>query len=132
MHTWYLHPIRCRPQQRGGGGCGSSTLAPKGDIIGALHRKLSNGGAPPVVRPQYASEELQVLSGLDERLVDVLRSGDIRLVRSSWAIDPSVTRIIRRQGLEELERRGVASPLLTKEEAVSLIQRCERCVGALS
>lgn len=74
---------------------------------------------------------IRALSHLDERLVEVLRAGDIRLVRVSWLVESSVTRIERRQQLEACDHEE-CSPLLSEEEAVELVQRGTRCVGAVT
>jgi hypothetical protein len=72
------------------------------------------------------SEALGQLASLDDRLEEVLREGDIRLFHSKWLLkqEPSY-RIQRRQDLDE-------AALLSCEEAVELIRRRNRCVGALT
>ena len=74
------------------------------------------------------------LTALDDRLIEVLGAGDIRLVRSAWLLaQPAGYRIVRRQDLEALERTGVSpSPLLRPDEAVALVREGRRCVGALT
>ena len=72
-----------------------------------------------------------ILSELDDSLVERLRADDIRLLRPSWLLQPSVKRILRRQELEALEQQG-ESPLLRPEEAVALIKQGKRGVGALT
>ena len=74
---------------------------------------------------------LRISSQLDDRLCKRLLNGDIRLVRSSWLCQPSVERILRRQDLEELERKG-ESPLLSPQEAVELVRKRNRGMGALT
>ena len=70
------------------------------------------------------------LSILDNRVVEVLQAGHIRLVRSSWVLQqPDDYRIERRQ---ELERYKDASPLLSPDEAVALIRKGTRSAGVLS
>ena len=77
-------------------------------------------------------DPVRTLSKLDEeQLVPVLQQGDIRLLRPSWLLQPSITRISWRQDLEALERQG-ESPLLSPAEAVALIKQGNRCVGALT
>jgi len=79
-----------------------------------------------------ASLEVRILSSLDDRLVWVLHTGDIRLLRTAWLLSqPEGYRIQNRQKLEELEKAG-ESPLLTREEAVKLIRQGNRGVGGLS
>ena len=79
------------------------------------------------------NDPMQMLSKLDEeRLVASLLSEDIRLVRREWLLaQPDSYRLQRRQELEMLEQAG-ASPLLSGEEAVSLIRNAKREVGVLS
>ena len=87
-----------------------------------------------------ASEEaahgklLRKLSEFDDRLVEVLREGDIRLVRATWVrTQPPGCLLPRRQELEALGPLGtVPSPLLSCEEAVTLIRGSGRGVGVLS
>ena len=76
---------------------------------------------------------MRVLSQLDDRLIERLEAGDIRLCRVSWLMQPTVTRIMRRQELEELELSGVnPSPLLRPSEAAALVRRGSRSAGALT
>lgn len=78
-----------------------------------------------------AGGALSALSKLDDRLIDVLYSGDIKLIRASWLREqPPAYQIERRQDLEV--RRSTPSPLLSPEEAVQLLKRCDRSVGVLS
>ena len=74
------------------------------------------------------------LTALDDRLVRVLEVGDIRLVRAAWLLaQPEGYRIQRRQDLEALEQSGASpSPLLSPEEAVTLIRKGNRSAGVLS
>ena len=74
------------------------------------------------------------LTALDDKLVEVLRSGGIRLVNTKWLLaQPADYRMPRRQELERLERSGVSpSPLLSPVQAVALIRRGDRSVGVLS
>ena len=89
-------------------------------------------GAPP--------EIIRVLSGLDDRLADALRAGDIKLLRVSWLRrlrrllrQPNERRLKRRQELEALFLApGKKPPLLSAEEAVALLRRGNRGVGALT
>jgi hypothetical protein len=97
--------------------------------------------AKAVERPEQAkattalnADVRMALTALDDRLVDVLGMGHIRLVRSAWLLaQPEEYRIEKRQELEVLEQSGVSpSPLLTSEEAVVLIQKGDRSAGVLS
>jgi hypothetical protein len=89
-------------------------------------------GAPP--------EIIRVLSGLDDRLADALRAGDIKLLSVSWLRrlrrlrrQPNRRRLKRRQELEALFlASGKKSPFLSAEEAVALLRRGNRGVGALT
>ena len=77
----------------------------------------------------------EALSTLDSRLLGALQRGDIRLVSSTWlcAEHSREFRIQRRQVLEKEERSGpLPSPLVPPEEAVRLLQRGDRSVGALT
>ena len=90
---------------------------------------------PPQPSPPLENELARALSTLDERLAKALvQSAEgglvpIRLVRASWLLDQP--RILRRQDLEALESQG-QSPLLSPDEAVALIRKCDRSVGVLS
>ena len=79
-------------------------------------------------------ELLAALTALDDPLVEVLGRGDIRLVRTAWALaQPADYVMPRRQELESLERSGASpSPLLSPEEAVAVIRRGTRSAGVLS
>ena len=78
------------------------------------------------------SPAMLALSSLDDRLIERLSCGDIRLLRCSWLLSqPSTYRIQRRQDLQELDGRS-DSPLLSPDEAVALVQRCDRSAGVLS
>ena len=74
------------------------------------------------------------LTSLDDRLIEVLGNGDIRLVRSEWLLaQPDVFLMVNRQALEEFELRGVSpSPLLHPDEAAEDVRRGNRSVGALT
>eukprot|EP00900_Chrysochromulina_parva_P001866 jgi/Chrpa1/11680/Chrysochromulina_OHIO_Genome00022100-RA len=85
-------------------------------------------------------EMIRVLSGLDDRLAEALRAGDIKLLRVSWLRrlrrllrQPNGRRLKRRQELEALFLApGKKSPFLSAEEAVALLRRGNRGVGALT
>ena len=74
------------------------------------------------------------LSALDNRLLAVLGTGAIRLVRVEWLqSQPDGFRMPYRQQLEELELRGASpTPLLSPEEAVQLIRRGDRSAAAVT
>ncbi|KOO28104.1 hypothetical protein Ctob_010045, partial [Chrysochromulina tobinii] len=135
---------------RGGMGAGASALtgeSPDADIKAAYEgasaqersvflvkvgeqekRKLAMGAPPEIIR---------VLSGLDDRLADALRAGDIKLLSVSWLRrlrrQPNKRRLKRRQELEALFlASGKKSPFLSAEEAIALLRRGNRGVGALT
>ena len=90
----------------------------------------------PTVTMGPLPEIIRVLSGLDDRLADVLRAGDIKLLRVSWLRrlrgllrQPDWRSLKRRQELEALRAE---SPFLSAEEAVALLRRGNRGVGALT
>ena len=76
---------------------------------------------------------LGALRSLDKRLEAALTNGDIRLVRAAWllALPPGV-RLSRRQDLEAHKGTDAASPLLSPQEAVALLRKCNRGLGVLS
>ena len=79
-----------------------------------------------------ATDSIQVLSSLDDRLVAALATGAIRLVRTTWLLaQPQGYRIQTRQQLEQLEDGG-ESPLLLPDESVSLVLRGKRNAAVLS
>jgi hypothetical protein len=86
-------------------------------------------GAPP-------EEIVRVLSGLDDRLADALLAGDIKLLRVSWLrrlrglLRQPDWRLLKRR--QELEALRAESPFLSAEEAVALLRRGTRGVGALT
>ena len=89
--------------------------------------------AEPVGAP---SEMIRVLSGLDDRLAVALRDGDIKLLRVSWL--KRLRRLLRQPDWRSLRRRQelealrAESPFLSAEEAVALLRRGTRGVGALT
>ena len=124
-----------------GGGCALSMPEQAPAVM------ISAPGQPTTMKQQQMWEEsgssaaaasvFDVLSSLDDRLVAVLSRGDIRLLRASWLVSqPNGYRIKRRQELEQLELRldpgEKLGPLLSPDEAIALIRRGTRCVGALS
>ena len=105
-----------------------------------VHHSTPSGTAvvaaalPPA--PPVASEEAAALQALgddlDDRLIARLQAEDIRLLRPTWLLDqPETYRIEYRQQLEARERAG-ESPLLSADEAVALVRRGDRSVGALT
>ena len=106
-----------------------------------MHSKSKSfAGAVSQRRLQHATnrgrtrENHHTLAQLDNRLAEKLEVGAIRLVRVVWLIaQPPEYRMNRCQDLEKLERSGaIPSPLLTKKEAVDLLLKGSRSVGALS
>ena len=125
------------PELHNASGCKVNTLAsgsipgpPGSSSIPLVPRTTSRTFS----RRHILDEVLNELSKFDDRLCDVLRRGDIRLLRTSWLISQGEGyRIQTRQELEELERQGCSpSPLLLPEEAVALIRKCNRGAGALT
>ena len=96
------------------------------DVIDMVSPSATPGGMPLEMR--------QALSALDEQLIAVLRSGYIRLVRTSWLLaQPDGFHMPYRQVLEALEASGVTpSPLLSPDEAVALIEKGDRSACILS
>ena len=90
--------------------------------------------AEPLVASVLPTEVLSTLTRIDDRLVEVLARGDIRLVRVAWLHQQAEDFIMPyRQQLEAMESAGASpSPLLSPEEAVELIRRGDRSVGALT
>ena len=101
-------------------------------------RHLHDQAPAPATSEQAPIAELsttmRTLSELDDRLVERLQRGDIRLLRCSWLCSqPADLRLPTRQDLEQLEREGTTpSPLLSHDEAVKLIRQCDRSTGILS
>ena len=85
----------------------------------------------PSMLPRTPSDVLiRVLSGLDDRLDEALLGCDIKLLRVSWLLrQPERWRLKPRQ---ELEAMADESPFLSAEEAVALLRRGNRGVGALT
>ena len=66
-------------------------------------------------------------------VIKALEHGYIRLLRTVWLVEqPDSYLIENRQQLEERERQGGMSPLLSPTEAVALVRRADRSVGVLS
>ena len=82
------------------------------------------GSHPSLARPKEVTlsrEVHEVLTTLDDRLVETLKSGDIRLLRAAWLVaQPDEYCLETRQQLEAREAKGEA-PLLTADEAVELL-----------
>ena len=76
----------------------------------------------------------QALTELDKIIIKVLLCGAIRLLCVKWLlIQPANFKMPNRQALEEIERSGVSpSPLLSPQEAVALVERGDRSIGALT
>ena len=85
---------------------------------------------PEAVSPAAPLPEAtrQLLTTLDDRLIEALEKGDIRLVRAAWLLaQPAGFRMINRQALE---KRGDA--LLRPQEAANAIRAGTRSIGVLS
>ena len=98
-----------------------------------LESSIPMEDAPLILGPASSlPPEIQVLSRLDDGLVQVLRRGDIRLLRVAWLMErPDGYIMERRQELEAREREG-ESPLLSTQEAAELVRRGDRSVGAFT
>ena len=89
------------------------------------------GQGEPVVTSQLSraparlpEDVRQVLTKLDARLLELLRNGDVRLVRTAWFLkQPQGYLMEFRQQLEEREEvdKEQPSPLLSPDEAVDLM-----------
>ena len=75
-----------------------------------------------------AATSITLLSGLDDQLVEALRTGAIRLLRTSWLRVTPLLRLPRRQDLEALDD----AVFMSLKEAVSLIRGAKRRVAALT
>ena len=77
--------------------------------------------------PTSKLELVRTLTSLDDRLVEALTCGDIRLLSAAWLLAQTDSfRMRRRQELETSEA------LLCPEEAVALVRECNRSVGVAS
>eukprot|EP00966_Prymnesium_polylepis_P146263 3378557-Prymnesium_polylepis.3 len=77
-------------------------------------------------------KKLDGLKTMDERLVRVLRTGHVRILRVAWLLQQrKAWRVVSRQQLEVHEARG-ARPFLTGDEAVALLEGGRRQLGVLS
>ena len=103
-------------------------------VRGGVVSQASVHSKPAVKRQPKAQSLVVILSSLDDGLVAVLKRGDIRFVRSAWLLLlPPGELIPFRQKLEELELQGASpSPLMNPAEAVALLRKCNRSVGALT
>ena len=88
----------------------------------AADPKQKDPAAPP------SDDVLRALSSIDDRLVEALERGDIRLLCSAWVDQqPDTYRLQFRQELEKLP-----GALLPPKKAVALVRRCNRGAGALT
>ena len=72
------------------------------------------------------------LAVLDEPLVAVLRSGDIRLLCAAWLLkQPEGWRLQRRQDLEALEAAG-ERPFLSTKQANAALRKGKRTIAIIS
>ena len=112
-----------------------SSEAPMAPLIEAgtlvVHERAEGELVTTGGRPGNLLHEIYTaLTKFDDGLVETLRAGDIRLVRSEWFLAlPDGDRIKRRQDLEAL---APASPLLTPDEAVALLRQGNHGVGSLT
>ena len=118
---------------RGGGCCGSKARryeVPVRVPTAPDHVSIALGAAPTSA---LTAEMLTALTALDDRLVETLGEGHVRLVRVKWLLaQPLEFRLVRRQELEALEAGAALSPLLTPDEAVALVRKGGRGVGVAS
>ena len=118
---------------RGGGCSGSKARQDEVPVLGQTARDrapVTLGAAPTSA---LTAEMLTALTSLDDRLVETLGEGHVRLVRVKWLLaQPLEFRLVRRQELEALEVGAVLSPLLTPDEAVALVRKGGRGVGVAS
>jgi len=129
--------LKLNPEPVEGMGCASSV--PGGDDAALFSHPghAANAAANfKVARPKKTMLETAAaaLSPLDNRVQEVLRKGDIRLVRSAWFVSqPEGYQFQRRRELEDLEKAGaLPSPLLSADEAVALVCKCDRSAAAVS
>ena len=78
--------------------------------------------------------DLSHLSALDERLMEALLSGAIKLLRSDFLIGESCgKKIMRRRDYEQLEQQlGEHKVFLPPHEAAKVLETNKRAVGALT
>ena len=93
--------------------------------------------ARPVAGQQFAALPAPVyeaLTAFDDRLVEALKESIVRLIYIPWLLaQPAGFKMLYRQQLEQLERSGASlSPLVDPEEAVALVRRGDRSVGAVT
>ena len=114
---------------RGGGSSGSEARRDEVPVLGQT-APVTLGAAPTSA---LTAEMLTALTSLDDRLVETLGEGHVRLVRVKWLLaQPLEFRLVRRQELEALEAGDALSPLLTPDEAVALVRKGGRGVGVAS
>ena len=128
-----------RAATRGARDRSSSSSTPR---AGASELRVTRDIRNPPDQGTAMIEEVALLSALDDRLVERLQRGVIRIVRVAWLLTlPPGFRILRQQELVDLTLRasadGVAassslSPLLSPDEAVALVRRGGRCIAVLS
>ena len=93
--------------------------------------------ARPIAGQQIAALPAPVyeaLTAFDDRLVEALKESIVRLIYIPWLLaQPAGFKMPYRQQLEQLERSGASpSPLVDPEEAVALVRRGDRSVGAVT
>ena len=96
-------------------------------------------GAPSELLASRTSTPLppklrQALTELDKIVIKFLLCRAIRLLCVKWLLmQPANFKMLNRQALEEIERSGASpSPLLSPLEAVALVERGDRSIGALT
>ena len=104
----------------GSGGVQNASVIPNTAAAGPKQKDPVH--APP------SDDVLRALSSIDDRLVEALERGDIRLLCSAWVDQqPDTYRLQFRQELEKLP-----GALLPPKKAVALVRRCNRGAGALT
>ena len=124
-----LSSLETSAPQRRPGMLRSSKVAP-----GAPPAAIATEPPGPALVATPPPEMFRELTALDDRLVEALGRGDIRIVRCAWLLaQPLEFRMLPRQQLEAVEAAGATpSPLLSPDEAVALIRRSTRSLGVLS
>ncbi len=96
------------------------------ELLASRTSMESSAPLPPKLR--------KALTVLDKIVIEVLLCGAIRLLCVKWLLmQPANFKMPNRQALEKIERSGVSpSPLLSPQEAVALVERGDRSIGALT
>lgn len=115
-------------------GCGQSKVDLKaaGDFssLGSPPRKQRQG----IVRiDKDAHKAIALLMAMDDKLEAALKSGALKLVSAEYMRSAEAgDRILRRQDLEELERKKGIKVFLTAKEAVDALRSNGRLIASLT